>query len=115
MEGCETLYVSNLNDRVKVEDLKSLVYELFAGFGEVISVQILRGKKNAKGQAIRGTAFVSFRSIPQAMAALRNLKDFPLLGKPIKIQYALTRSDEVTKLQGTYKLKATHKRKLVSE
>ena len=103
MEGCETVYVSNLNDKVKAEDLKALLYEVCAAYGEVVSVQIVRGKKSAQGKPIRGTAFVSFRTVPQAGAAMRNLKDFSLLGKPMRTQFALNRADEVSRMLGTYK------------
>lgn len=103
MDGCETVYISNLNDRVKAEDLKALLYEVCAAYGEVVSVHVVRGKKSAQGKPIRGTAFVSFRTVPQAAAAMRNLKDFPLLGKPMQTQFALNRADEISRLHGTYK------------
>ena len=104
MEGaCETAYVSNLNDAVSATDLRSLLYDLFAGYGEVISVQVLRGRTSKAGKLIRGTAFVTLKSVAQAAIAVRNLKNFNFLGKDIKVQFAHKRSDEILKLHGTYK------------
>jgi U2 small nuclear ribonucleoprotein B'' len=101
---CETLYVSNLNDRIKVSDLKALVYELFAGYGDVVSVQILRGKTSGtSNNLIRGTGFVSLRTVAQAATAMRNLNNFPFLGKPIVVQFAKKQSDEIAKIAGSYK------------
>ena len=99
----ETIYVSNLNDRLSVSDLKTLIYEFFSSFGQVVSVQVLRGKVNSSGRPIRGTAFVTFRSMAQASIALRNSKGFVLCGKEIRSQYAKTRSDEIAKLEGSYR------------
>jgi U2 small nuclear ribonucleoprotein B'' len=112
-EESETLYVTNLNDRVKVGDLKTLLYELFAGYGEVVAVQVLRGKMNAQNKPIRGTAFVTLRTVVQASMALRNAKNFPLLGKPLHVQFAKAKSDELAKLHGTYKPKYKPRRILV--
>ena len=95
-KGCETIYVSRLNDRVSVADLRSLLHELCVQFGQVLSVQIVKGK-------IRGTAFVSFNSVSQATAAVRNLKDFVFLGKPIQVEFARKRSVDIAKARGTYK------------
>ena len=97
MNECETLYVSNLNDRIKASDLQALLYELFASHGEVVAVQIL------KSRPARGTAFVTLRTVAQATSALKNLNDFSFLGKPVNVQYAKKQSDEFSKLNGTYK------------
>ena len=98
-----TLLVGNLNDRVHVKDLKSLLYELFASYGDVIDVQVARGTSKRTGKPFRGTAFVSFRSLSQATMALRNLQKFVMLGKPIRIEYAQKRSDAVSVIQGKFR------------
>ena len=97
--ACQTVYVSHLNDRVSATDLTSLLYELFSSYGEVIAVQILKHK------GIRGTAFVSLKSVAQATMAVRNLKGMNVLGKEIQVQFAKKRSDEVSKIAGTFKPK----------
>ena len=96
-QACETLYVSNLNDKISVSDLKALIYEFFSAYGQVVAVQIV------KKIPIRGTAFVSFKTVTQASIALRNSKGFILCGKELKVLFARKRSDPVLKLNGTYK------------
>ena len=96
-QGCETLYVSNLNDQISVADLKALLYEFFSAFGQVVAVQVVRKAP------IRGTAFVSFKNVTQASIALRNSKGFSMCGKDLQVQFARKRSDEVHKMLGTYK------------
>jgi RNA recognition motif-containing protein len=104
MTECETLYVSNLNDKTKAADLQALLYELFAGHGEVVAVQLL------KARPARGTAFVTMRTTAQATSAMKNLNNFPFLGKPANVQYAKKQSDELAKLNGTYKPRFKPKR-----
>jgi len=96
-QSCETLYVSNLNDKISVSDLKALLYEFFAAFGQVVAVQIVKKKP------IRGTAFVSFKTVTQASIALRNSKGSILCGKELQVQFSRKRSDEVHKVLGTHK------------
>jgi RNA recognition motif-containing protein len=91
------------------------LYELFAGYGEVVSVQVLRGRTSKAGKPIRGTAFVTLKSVAQASIAVRNLKNFGFLGKDIKVQFAHKRSDEILKLHGTYKPKFKPNRRAVEE
>jgi len=98
-----TLLVGDLNDRVHVKDLTALLYELFAGYGDVIDVHVARGTNKRTGKPFRGTAFVSFKSLSQATSALRNLQKFSMLGKPIRIEYAHKRSDAVSVMQGKFR------------
>ena len=91
-----TLYVSGLVGGIKAADLVALLYELFSSYGEVISVVIAKGN-------LRGTAFVSFKSLAQSTAAFRNLKSFDFLGKELKIDFAKSKSDAVSKFQGNFK------------
>jgi hypothetical protein len=50
-----TLYLQNLNERIKIPDLKNAIYQLFSNYGEVIEVH---AKRNIK---MRGQAFVIYR------------------------------------------------------
>lgn len=49
-----TIYVQNINERVKIPELKNALYQLFSNYGEVIEVH---AKRNVK---MRGQAFVVF-------------------------------------------------------
>jgi len=93
----QTLYVNNLNDKIKVPEMKSCLLELFATYGEVLDV-VAFGSLAKKGQA-----FVVFNDISCATNAMRALQGFMLLDKPMRIAYAKTKSDVVALEDGSYK------------
>jgi len=92
----ETLYVNNLNEKVKKEEMRRALYAAFSQFGTVLDVLV---KKTLK---MRGQAFIVFRDIGSATNALRQMQGFPFYDKPMKIQYAKVKSDLIAKLQGTF-------------
>jgi len=92
-----TLYINNLNDKVKKEELRKSLYGLFGQFGQVLEVVAMKTMK------MRGQAFIVFKDINSATQAHGSLKDFPFYGKPVKIQYAKNDSDIILKMKGTYK------------
>lgn len=55
-------------------------------------------------EGLRGQAWVVFTDITSASSALRALQDFPFFGRPLKIQYAITKSDAAAKADGTWKM-----------
>ncbi|KAF4664029.1 hypothetical protein FOL47_005339 [Perkinsus chesapeaki] len=92
-----TLYVNNLNDKIKLDDLKPLLFELFASFGPVLAVYA------GKSQSRRGQAFIAFRDASNAALAMKTLNGFPFLDKPLRIAFARTKSDVVARADGTFK------------
>lgn len=93
----QTLYINNLNEKIKVPELKCCLLELFSTHGEVIDV-VAAGSVARKGQA-----FVCFRDISCATNALRTLQNFNFLDKPMRIAYCRTKSDVVALEDGTFK------------
>lgn len=93
----QTLYVNNLNEKINIPELKCCVLELFSTYGEVIDI-VADGTVKKKGQA-----FVCFRDISCATNALRALQGFQFLDKPMRIQYAKSKSDVVSLEDGTFK------------
>ncbi|KAF8655384.1 hypothetical protein AX16_003081 [Volvariella volvacea WC 439] len=87
--ACETLYIQNLNEKIKPEVLKASLRGLFKSYGEVLDVV---AHKNLR---MRGQAFVSFASKDSARRALKDVQRFPLYSKPMQISFARTRSDAV--------------------
>ncbi|KAF7303120.1 hypothetical protein MKEN_01275500 [Mycena kentingensis (nom. inval.)] len=87
----ETLYIQNLNEKIKIDVLKTSLRSLFKSYGEVLDVV---AHKNLR---MRGQAFVSFASAEIAAKALKEVKGFPLYSKPMQISFAKTRSDAVVK------------------
>ncbi|XP_062915732.1 U2 small nuclear ribonucleoprotein B'' [Mobula hypostoma] len=101
----QTIYINNINDKVKKEELKRALYALFSQFGQIIDIVALKTMK------MRGQAFVIFKEITCATSALRQLQGFPFYGKPMRIQYAKTDSDLVSKMRGTFADKEKKKEK----
>ncbi|KAL9616914.1 MAG: hypothetical protein Q9160_008262 [Pyrenula sp. 1 TL-2023] len=97
----QTLYCTNLNDKVKKDDLRRALYMLFSTYGPVLDVVALKNKK------MRGQAHIVFRDIQASTQALRSLQGFDLLGKEMKIVYAKGQSNIINKLRGTFETPAT--------
>ncbi|KAI6015622.1 hypothetical protein EDC04DRAFT_574098 [Pisolithus marmoratus] len=87
--ACETLYIQNLNEKVRIDVLKASLRGLFKSYGEVLDV-VAHGNLRMRGQA-----FVSFASPETAAKALKEVRGFPLYSKPMQISFARTRSDAV--------------------
>jgi len=92
----QTIYINNLNERIKKEELRKSLYAMFSQFGTVLDVVAL------KTIPMKGQAFVTFKDIPSATNAMRAMTNFPFYDKPMKIQYAKKQSDIIAKLNGTY-------------
>ncbi|NWT20700.1 RU2B protein, partial [Mystacornis crossleyi] len=60
---------------------------------------------------MRGQAFVIFKELGSSTNALRQLQGFPFYGKPMRIQYAKTDSDIISKMRGTFADKEKRKEK----
>ncbi len=73
----ETLYIQNLNEKIKIPVLKASLRGLFKSYGEVLDVV---AHSNLR---MRGQAFVSFESPDIAKKALKEVRGFPLYSKPM--------------------------------
>lgn len=91
-----TIYINNLNEKVKKEELKKSLYAIFSQFGQILDIIALKTLK------MRGQAFVVFKDINSATNALRSMHGFPFYDKPMRIQYSKTDSDVIAKMKGTY-------------
>ncbi|XP_012684515.1 U2 small nuclear ribonucleoprotein B'' [Clupea harengus] len=91
-----TIYINNVNDKVKKDELKRALYLLFSQFGQVMDIVALKTMK------MRGQAFVVFKELASSTNALRQLQGFPFFNKPMRIQYAKTDSEVISKMRGTY-------------
>ncbi|KAK6334090.1 U2 snRNP complex subunit msl1 [Orbilia brochopaga] len=94
----QTLYISNLNDKIHKPDLKIALYTLFSTYGVVLDVVALKTMK------MRGQAHVAFRDLAGASSAMRACQGMSFFGKEMKIQYAKSKSDTIAKLDGTYRM-----------
>ncbi len=92
-----TIYVNNLNEKVKKDELKKSLYAIFSQFGQILDIIALKTLK------MRGQAFIIFKEIASATNALRTMQGFPFYDKPMRINYSKTESDVISKAKGTYK------------
>ncbi|KAH8289320.1 hypothetical protein KR054_003853 [Drosophila jambulina] len=93
----QTIYINNLNEKIKKEELKKSLYAIFSQFGQILDIVALKTLK------MRGQAFVIFKEIGSASNALRTMQGFPFYDKPMRIAYSKSDSDLVAKLKGTFK------------
>jgi len=91
-----TIYVNNLNEKVKKEDLKKSLYAIFSQFGQILDIVALKTLK------MRGQAFVIFKEVPSAVAAIKSMQGFPFYDKPMRIAFARSDSDMIAKMKGTF-------------
>ncbi|PGG96631.1 hypothetical protein AJ79_09504 [Helicocarpus griseus UAMH5409] len=92
----QTLYCTNLPDKLKKPDLRLALYTLFSTYGTVLDVVAMKTAK------MRGQAHVVFRDIQASTQAMRALQGFEFFGKEMKIVYGKGSSDIIAKLRGTY-------------
>ena len=92
----QTLYVKNLPEKVTKELMKTTLNTIFTAHGTVSAVVIIRSK------ALRGQAWVTMSSIPEATTCLKELEGMEICQKPMNISYAKEKSDKVAKREGTY-------------
>ncbi|BFZ59797.1 hypothetical protein YB2330_000815 [Saitoella coloradoensis] len=93
-----TLYIKNLDNHVKKDDLKLCLYCLFSTYGPILDVIALKTKK------MHGQAHIVFRDVLSATTAMRALQGSEFLGKELRIDYARGKSEATAKLDGTYKM-----------
>jgi len=91
-----TIYINNLNEKVKKEELKKSLYAIFSQFGAIVDIVALKTLR------MRGQAWVIFKEINSASNALRSMQGFPFYDKPMRINYAKSDSDVIAKMKGTF-------------
>ncbi|CAE6506305.1 unnamed protein product [Rhizoctonia solani] len=89
----KTLYIKNLNDQVRKDELKSQLYALFTPYGRIVDVVAIKSPK------MRGQAFVVFQDLAGATAAMRAWDGELFYDKEMKIEYAKTRSHATRRIE----------------
>jgi len=92
----QTLYINNLNEKVKKEELKKGLHAAFSRFGPIEEIIAMKTDK------LRGQAWIVFKEISSSTNALREMQSFQFYDKPMRVAYAKTKSDAIAKLDGTY-------------
>ena len=53
---------------------------------------------------MRGQAFVIFKEVPSAVAAIKSMQGFPFYDKPMRIAFSRQDSDIISKMKGTFQV-----------
>ncbi|PIG87156.1 tubulin-specific chaperone D [Aspergillus arachidicola] len=101
--------VRNLEERVKVDQLKEALEEIFSEYGNVIDI-VAKTNLKAKGQA-----FIVFDSVESASNAIDEINGFELFDKPMVLDFAKTRSDATVLREGGEDELEVHKRRRLAE
>ncbi|RDL30344.1 RNA-binding, RBD [Venustampulla echinocandica] len=104
-----TVYVRNLEERIKPAQLKESLQELFSEYGEIIDI-VAKTNLKAKGQA-----FIVFGDVESAQKAIEEVQGFELFGKEMQLAFAKTRSDATVKRTGNEEDFESHKRRRLAE
>mmetsp|Transcript_17908 Transcript_17908/g.39098 ORF Transcript_17908/g.39098 Transcript_17908/m.39098 type:complete len:226 (-) Transcript_17908:589-1266(-) len=105
----QTIYLNNVNEKVKKEELKKAIHACFSQFGKILDVVSLKTFR------LRGQAWVVFEDVTAATNALRQMQGFPLYDKPLRIAYARGKSDVVAKADGSFVLREKNRDKRKAE
>lgn len=99
----------NLEERIKVDQLKEALEEIFSEFGNVLEI-VAKTNLKAKGQA-----FIVFDDVEAATRAIDEVNGFELFEKPMVLDYAKSRSDATVRREGGTDELETHKRWRLAE
>lgn len=83
----QTLYVNNLNTKIKKLELKRMLYALFSPHGQILSIVA------SKTEKARGQAFIVYKELSSAVVAMRALQGYPFYDKSLRIQFAKGKSE----------------------
>jgi len=92
----QTVYASNLNEKVNKQELRRSLYTHFSQYGRILDVVALKTRK------MRGQAFIVFTDLASASQAIRRQQGNDFYGRPIRLTYSKSKSYAAMKEDGTY-------------
>jgi U2 small nuclear ribonucleoprotein B'' len=104
-EPNQTLYVANIDWKIKKPILRRALHTLFNRHGKIQDIIALRS------DGLRGQAFVLFDTVQSATSALQAEQGFTFFGKDLKLEYAKEKSDRIAKRDGTFVPKDRRKKR----
>lgn len=87
-EQHSTVYINNLNDKVKINRLKETLYKKFRKYGNIIQ---LSAHKNLK---MKGQCFITYDNVKSAEEAIKGLAGEKLYKKELQITHSKEPLDE---------------------
>jgi len=101
-----TIYVNNLNEKLKRDELVQSLRHVFGQFGKILEITCYTKILKAKGQA-----FIIFDKVESAQKALKEMQNFMFYNKPLRVAYAKTKSDVIAKRDGVFEERQKRPRK----
>ncbi|KFH02474.1 RNA recognition motif-containing protein [Toxoplasma gondii VAND] len=92
----QTIYINNINDKVKLPELKENLRSMFKQFGEIRQIVAMSSFWR------RGQAWIVFASVESATKAIQGMQGFVYHDQPLRINYSVTKSDIIAKEDGTF-------------
>jgi RNA recognition motif-containing protein len=92
-----TIYIKNLNDKIKQDRLKQSLYASFSPHGKILEIVMGKARK------LRGQAWITFDDITMASNALRSMNGTVFFEKTLVIQFAKDKADVIARREGTFK------------
>ncbi|KAJ2358094.1 hypothetical protein GGF43_001049 [Coemansia sp. RSA 2618] len=83
----KTLYIRNLNEKIKVPVLTKALQAVFETYGPILEI---RARHSIQ---MRGQAFITYASLSDSVKAHDEVQGFLLFAKPMFIEYARTQSE----------------------
>ncbi|KAI9910021.1 hypothetical protein PsorP6_010600 [Peronosclerospora sorghi] len=99
-----TLYLNNLNDKIKVDRMKVALYAALSQHGKILEIVMGRARR------LRGQAWVTFDDIASATNALRASNGSMMFEKPVSIHFAKEKADVIARREGTFVPREKRKR-----
>ena len=99
-----TLYLNNLNDKIKADRTKATLYATLSQYGKILEIVMGRARR------LRGQAWVTFDDIASASNALRAVNGSMLFDKPVVVHFAKEKADVIARREGTFVPREKRKR-----
>ncbi|CEG48465.1 u1 small nuclear ribonucleoprotein a [Plasmopara halstedii] len=99
-----TLYLNNLNDKIKADRMKATLYATLSQHGKILEIVMGHARR------LRGQAWVTFDDIPSASNAVRAVNGTILFEKPVVIHFAKEKADVIARREGTFVPREKRKR-----
>jgi U2 small nuclear ribonucleoprotein B'' len=100
-----TVYIKNLDWKLKKQVLKRALYTLGSRYGKVLDIVALRN------DTCRGQAFLIMNDTAAATAVIHKCQGLNFFGKDLVLQYSKSTSDKIAKRDGTYVPKSKRNKK----
>jgi RNA recognition motif-containing protein len=73
----QTLYINNLNEKIKIDELKQALFQVFSQYGDILEIHARKSFK------MKGQVFIVFKDLNAATTAKHAMDGARIFGKDI--------------------------------